>query len=142
MKKNLKSFILIFLILMVAMLFSKISYSKEINLALFEGTWEGIENSKTQGSKLVISHIKDNSFEFTIDAFWMNTITNCPHVGNMSGKGYLKNNVIKLTMDNGDLNANMNMLKDKIHIKFLGDTSYYGGMNVTFATDYQKKINK
>ena len=34
---------------------------------VLEGTWEGVDNSKTAGTEMIISNVTTNYFEFTIN---------------------------------------------------------------------------
>ena len=118
---------------------SKNQLNIENTLKFLEGEWEGIDNDKNHGTDLVIQNIKSDYFEYNINSFWINA-KGLRYIGNICGRGYIKNGEIELHNIAEKVIGKISVIKKIIHIEYLVDVRSYACGNVSFSTDYKKKL--
>ncbi|NLX67854.1 MAG: hypothetical protein GXZ12_00265 [Clostridiaceae bacterium] len=114
-----------------------IESGKDSVINILEGTWESIDSNKYQGTTLWIKIIDETSFEFELYAFWSDG-QGSANIGLCSGKGYIKDDLIALEIENGAAKGKIALRENVIHIEYQGDMSQFAGLNVIFSTDFKK----
>ncbi|WP_010249246.1 hypothetical protein [Acetivibrio cellulolyticus] len=121
-------------------------YYKMKTLLQIAGRWESPNNTPETPSEeeafyrcfTIIRPTGINTFEIDIEAAYRPPF-GATHMGSMSGKGQIMDSKIEFIVDE-NMRGEIKLQNEKLFINYIGDTSYYAGLNVGFAKEFVRNV--
>ncbi|MEH7544920.1 LysM peptidoglycan-binding domain-containing protein [Neobacillus vireti] len=107
-------------------------------LTQISGNWKSTNMTKWSGTTAVITPTGTNTFNIDISAYQVHLTANgyeVPHMGDMEGKGTIKNDKIHFIVDE-NMSGDISLQNEKLIINYNGPRNYQAGANVIYDTDF------